>query len=193
MAQVRITPLVSPVFDLWKTTGKSLSLTVHGNSMRPLLRPGDRVTIRMAGPADVRRGDIVAFRQGEGIVVHRCVGWRTAGGSKWFCEKGDSQAAWRWVPEDHVAGRVESLERDGRARDMGRWPWSLLNRLLGSMWSFWIGACETRRAEGPDPFRDPPDGSVPVGMPRFVVKGVNRICRLALAVAVKMTGKPGVR
>ena len=49
---------------------------VAGNSMLPSLHEGDRIFVDESEPArsDLRDGEIVAFRHGEGIVVKRIIG-----------------------------------------------------------------------------------------------------------------------
>ena len=52
---------------------------VAGPSMGPLLRDGDEVIVRPATAADVRRGQLVLFRQHGRLTLHRCVGRGRAG------------------------------------------------------------------------------------------------------------------
>ncbi|MEW6442404.1 MAG: nucleotidyltransferase family protein [bacterium] len=183
-------PIPAAVVDLWKSAGRPITLVVEGNSMRPLVSPGDRATIRTTAPAKVRRGDLVAFRQGDRIVVHRCLGRRTVAGRRWLCEKGDGQARWRWVPQDRVAGRVDLLERNGRVRDMSRWPWCALNRLLGLTWACTIAVLEDRGRIGRDRELPAPPVQRPGAGKPTAVRILGRLSRLALSGVGALAG-PG--
>ncbi len=156
--------------------------------MLPSLRPRDWVTIRLTDPERVRLGDIVAFRQGDRVVVHRCVGWKMVGGERWFCEKGEGQATWRWIPENRLAGRMETLDRDGQTRDMRKWPWSPLNRMIGFAWALSIKAIERRAHNGRDEaFHDKEPQTGPTGPgARLAVKALNRTGRFVLSLADRL-------
>lgn len=52
-------------------SGRGIS-TVEGNSMLPILRPGDQVLLDL-NPVHVRCGDLITFKDGERLIVHRVV------------------------------------------------------------------------------------------------------------------------
>ena len=58
-----------------------MSFDVTGTSMEPLLTAGDRVTVQPLSRtrADMKRGDLITFLSGEGVVVHRLIGKVSAG------------------------------------------------------------------------------------------------------------------
>ncbi len=64
--------------------------TVAGGSMNPALRLGDMVIAAKTSPDTVREGDIIEFRQGEMMVIHRVVDIEESGGSRQFITKGDA-------------------------------------------------------------------------------------------------------
>jgi signal peptidase len=67
--------------------------TVISGSMRPTLEVGDVVIIAEASPDTVKLGDIIQFRQPNGItVVHRVVEVREVEGGKVFITKGDANS-----------------------------------------------------------------------------------------------------
>jgi len=124
--------------------GGLIRLRVSGDSMAPLIEPGDVVLVRHVNPEDLRRGDLILVEQGGAFLTHRLV---TADGHR-VQTKGDnaSHADPPVLPQD-VLGRVMGVEKgdvlsppkDGRRieLDEGRWP--MVNRLLGL-----LGWCEVK-------------------------------------------------
>jgi len=124
--------------------GGLIRLRVSGDSMAPLIEPGDVVLVRHVNPEDLRRGDLILVEQGGAFLTHRLV---TAGAHR-VRTKGDnaSHADPPVLPQD-VLGRVMGVEKgdvqsppkDGRRieLDEGRWP--MVNRLLGL-----LGWCEVK-------------------------------------------------
>jgi signal peptidase I len=51
----------------------SARIRVQGSSMLPTLRPGDEVGLRSASISQIKRGDMIAFQQGERLFVHRVI------------------------------------------------------------------------------------------------------------------------
>ncbi len=88
----------------------SLIVPVQGTSMMPTLHPGDTCQVRL-GERDVRLGDIVVYRRGQGLVIHRVV-WRRG---DWVWTRGD--ALIRPDPRvrrGSILGVVVTAERQGR-------------------------------------------------------------------------------
>ena len=98
-------------------TGEKASGAVfcRGESMRPLLRPGDRIVFAPCRVEELKRGDVIIFilpGQRE-RVVHRVISTGPAG----IQTKGDANPygdAWGLRQED-IVGRAVSVERGGRA------------------------------------------------------------------------------
>jgi signal peptidase I len=118
----------------------SVRLEVRGDSMRPTLRTGDRVTLAPREPRLLRAGCLVAVRTPEGMRVHRFVGLDEKGWVRTAGDAVDHRDA--PVPEQSLLGEVIEVERDGcRQRPVvGRaalWRWearrvpSALRRRLG--------------------------------------------------------------
>ena len=55
---------------LWQEAEREVWVTLQGGSMRPTLRPGSRLRLRCGGREPVS-GDVVAFRSGGRLVIHR--------------------------------------------------------------------------------------------------------------------------
>lgn len=80
-------------------------MTVSGDSMTPVISPGDVVRVRAGGSP--RMGDIVVVQAGRGLIVHRFIG-RSGDG---FLHRGDnSPRPDPVVQPDDVLGRVTAVE-----------------------------------------------------------------------------------
>jgi hypothetical protein len=103
----------------------SVRLAVASGSMRPWLRPGDRVELEPVTLPALRRGDLVALRGASG----------PRGAGRYVWTKGDAVRgpdAPRPVAE--LFGRVIRVHLgSGGVRDLGCRRWRVLNRLLGAV------------------------------------------------------------
>lgn len=107
-----------PVIDLaiegWDRCAKQHIVPVSGRSMLPLLHDGDRVLVAH-GERAPRWSEIIVFRQGDRLVVHRLLGRHSGPAGVFFLTKGDNAAACDpLVAASNVVGRVVAFERDGR-------------------------------------------------------------------------------
>ena len=120
------------------------SLYFHGTSMLPFLQEGDLVIVRPIAWDELRRGDIVTYRNGDKFPTHR-VSNKRADRLSLRC---DGRVARKFhVKPDDILGRAEVRFRDGhwitttdpewrraRRRAMARvmarsWKRALRNRL----------------------------------------------------------------
>lgn len=107
--------------------GELFTFAVAGDSMRPVLFPGDEVTARRAGGRDggARLGDLVVTEQpGVGLVVHRLL-WR---GRQAARTRGDGSGRMDApVPWRDLLGTVVAVRRGGRDVTPGgasrAWAW----------------------------------------------------------------------
>ncbi|HQJ15715.1 MAG TPA: GNAT family N-acetyltransferase [Candidatus Omnitrophota bacterium] len=94
-----------------------LRLQAKGGSMHPFIRSGDWVQVDLScrGAETIRAGDVILFRQGDGLFAHRVL--RSMAGG--FLVKGDMSfgADGVAVPDD-VLGRVIAVERGSRRIDL---------------------------------------------------------------------------
>jgi len=114
-------------------SGKPIWMEVKGFSMYPSLRPGDRVEVEGASPADFRLGDLAVVDAGEaGWVIHRFFGWR-AGQPRLPHTKGDASPRFDpvWAGA-RLLGRVRAFERGGRRHPVRR-GWSTLPWVVRSL------------------------------------------------------------
>jgi signal peptidase I len=129
---------VGSVIEIWRKRDVTIRIPVDGNSMAPLIRSGDYVSVRTAVLHALHPGDIVAFLQGGGLIVHRLVKKKAAGGRRWFCQKGDTLRGWGWIEEENLFGRVDSIEKNGRRLNIADGRLYLMNRLIGYLVWCWV-------------------------------------------------------
>jgi phage repressor protein C with HTH and peptisase S24 domain len=87
-------------------------MRVHGDTMSPILRNGDRVAIAPAAGHPPRRGDLIAVRTDDEMALLRFVGRHPDGRVLTAAEaRGNHDSA---VSQAHVIGVVIEVERDGR-------------------------------------------------------------------------------
>jgi signal peptidase I len=106
--------LRKPTLDLLRGSGKSLRLKVEGDSMIPLLRPGDAVTIIFCSPAALVVGDVVAYEVDSGVAIHRVLRRVGRGGGVSVYQKGDNMRSGGWLDERQILGKVVSVTSGGR-------------------------------------------------------------------------------
>ncbi len=69
----KLTELVLAAVDLMGRTGRRGTVRVCGESMEPTLRAGQLLAVDFA-PEHLARGDMLIFRQGDLLLVHRLLG-----------------------------------------------------------------------------------------------------------------------
>ncbi len=110
--------------------GAAVRFLVRGDSMHPVIRSGDYVTVEPTSADAIRRGDIVLSLTGRGLTAHRLI----AIGRSALFTRGDNAAE---VDEpfaiDRLIGRIVRIERNGRTVPLyGRGSVAVI-RLLRSM------------------------------------------------------------
>lgn len=97
---------LAAVAALWSRSGRELVVRFTGSSMGAALPSGCEVRLRCGEGGAV--GDVVAFRRGDGVIVHRVVARARDG--RWILTRGDA----RVLPDapfaaDAILGRVEAV------------------------------------------------------------------------------------
>ena len=110
--------------SLWGKAGKLTVLPVHGYSMAPLFQEGDQILLEYS-PLRVRIGDILVFRQGDQMVVHRVLRiLRNSSSTSIWIAKGDNNLCIDPpVNPEQVVGRVVIIWRSGCAKQLDRLSW----------------------------------------------------------------------
>ena len=98
-------------------SGVDVRLTVTGRSMRPFLRGGERVTLRMHPPERLLTGDLIFFLdRHDAPVLHRLIARKTGTAGIAFITKGDGLAHRdEPIAGNQIWGKVVRIERaEGR-------------------------------------------------------------------------------
>jgi Peptidase S24-like len=133
--------------EAWHTgeaTG-SLRLTVTTNSMRPLLRAGDRVVVQPIDPYALRPGDVIVVQRGGEWITHRLVaadahGWRTHGDNACYGDEAASAA--------QIVGRVIAIERNDQTIDLLQPRWRVIDRRINRVQRLQLRVLAAARAIG---------------------------------------------
>ena len=110
------------------TPGGHLRLRVVGDSMAPLLRPGDAVIVRPTCAENLQRGDVVAVRRGGQVISHRVV---EVGGGRWRTKGDNSHRLDPQAPGEALVGQVIAIERGADRLDLRSGRWQVASRFLG--------------------------------------------------------------
>jgi hypothetical protein len=134
-------PVVQAVLDAWSEAGRCSHVPITGASMWPLLLPGDTALIEH-GHQDWWIGDVLAYRPGNQLVIHRLLRQLETGT---LLLGGDNQPQPDPpVPREAVLGRVVAVEAQGR-------QFRLDGRLLRIMGLLWAGCSWARKQHGGSP------------------------------------------
>jgi hypothetical protein len=142
-------PVAYLALELFKGTGKEVQTDIRGASMRPLLAEGDRVSLQLLEPEQLKTGDLLAFLEGPHLVVHRLLRKQRRRGSWWFCQKGDNSSNWSWITADKILGKAYAVRRASGTLDLARWPWTWINPGVALAASSLLGVQQTLATSGP--------------------------------------------
>ncbi len=109
--------------------GRSVTLRVKGDSMRPMLRDGlDRVTIRRHSPDEIEKGAVFLFRHKGAYVMHRIKA--VADDEIIFAGDGNYRTEEHVRRDDITAKAVRITRPDGRVIDCAGLRW----RTMSAAW-----------------------------------------------------------
>lgn len=121
------------VLHLWKQSGQIKTITVDGQSMLPLLRRGDRVTVK-CGVSPVRRGDLVVFYRQRQLVIHRVVLLSRSAAGLTLVTKGDNALTCDAPLQlDELVGLVSTLRRGRQTVFLEKPDWRYTNELIAAL------------------------------------------------------------
>jgi signal peptidase len=104
--------------DLLKS-GQSVRFQAPGRSMTPTIREDETITIDPVSASTVRKGDIILYSNGTGVIAHRIVRIEKNDASlapNLFILRGDASITDdKPVTPGQVLGKVVSVERGGRS------------------------------------------------------------------------------
>ena len=119
------------LFDEWRKVGKVSRIQARGSSMGGSVPTGATLVVEHMGPEALEVGDIIVFRIGGTLVVHRLIGKKREGEKTVLLEKGDRGLEAHEIPEEWLLGRVRDILVDGRSVSMAEGIGKGLNRLIG--------------------------------------------------------------
>jgi signal peptidase I len=87
--------------------------------MHPTIKEGEAITVAPAMPGAIRRGDVILYRVGRGVIAHRVARVAQKPDSTLvFVPRGDASATCdEPIAESAVLGTVVAVERSGHALD----------------------------------------------------------------------------
>ncbi len=104
--------IISGWLDLLKgfvPPGSIIELPVLSGSMAPLIMPGSTVAIRACSGNDARRGDIIVFKEGNSLTIHRLLVRIPLGNNSLIYQKGDANRFGNWIRSSLIVGIVDSV------------------------------------------------------------------------------------
>jgi signal peptidase I len=120
--------------EMWQEAcekGSILNFRVQSGSMRPMIEVGDVVSISKVQPLDIRIGDIVAFKDGQNVVVHRIINKSLSDAELIFHQQGDTGGSARLLVAQDIIGKVTSIDKEGRKIRLDSPRCIISNRLMG--------------------------------------------------------------
>lgn len=120
--------------EMWQEAcerGGELCFKIVSGSMEPMIRAGDVVRVTRAELSGVRIGDILAFKEGRNVLVHRVIGKSFSKRQLVFRHRGDAGAGSGRIAARHVIGKVISIEKEGREIRLDSRRHVIGNRILG--------------------------------------------------------------
>ena len=145
----KLRELVLAAVDLMGRADRRGTVRVLGESMQPTLRPGQLLAVEFA-PQRLARGDMLIFRQGDLLLVHRLLGpARPLEGRPRLRTRGDGTLALDPPVElDRVIGRVVAVADGEKWRTTRDRPARAYARCLAWHDLFWAGvATVTQRID----------------------------------------------
>lgn len=137
-------PIVSAALEAWAVAGKREVIRIAGASMRPMLGNGSRVLVQF-GAQDFRVGDVVVFRQGDTMTIHRIVRITYRYSDAMFHTKGDG--SFNFDPdllnERDAIGKVVGIVRNERVINIESGFLWIVGRVL-AFFSYLFGSAVKR-------------------------------------------------
>lgn len=154
-AKASIPPhVVDAALQQWGETGRHSTFNVSGQSMEPFLFAGDQVLLRH-GEDNIRIGELVAYRQGDTLVVHRLLRVFRLRGERVMLLRGDNNDyPDPLIPMDKLVGRATAVIRGGRTYRIDRplWRWASCFLALFARFPLtleqWVGGMRRRWLPG---------------------------------------------
>jgi signal peptidase I len=93
--------------------GRIIELPVLSGSMAPGIMPGKNIKIKSVSPDTARRGDIIVYKNGNSLNMHRMLARIPLGNKTVIYQKGDAMRFGSWISRERVVGIVTAIQDDG--------------------------------------------------------------------------------
>jgi hypothetical protein len=104
-----------------------------------MIRPGEQVLVSKLPAEQINIGDVMLFRRGSDLILHRVLKkWRTDSRIH-FKEKGDASLTCGQVDVDNVVGKIIIMRRGGKILCFNT-PFSRLTSFALGVWLYWTVA-----------------------------------------------------
>jgi signal peptidase I len=120
--------------EMWQEAYKNrkcLSFQIASGSMSPFIERGNTVRVSRAEPSSIRIGDIVAFRHGQNVIVHRVIGRDWSNQRLIFRHRGDAGASSGKIKAQNIIGSVTAVVKKGQDIYFDSRRLVIVNRILG--------------------------------------------------------------
>ena len=104
---------------------------ISSGSMRPLIEVGNVITVKKIELEKIEIGDVIAFQDGENVIVHRVIGKSWSHGQIYFRHIGDAGSVSRLVPGTTLIGRVIVIEKGRGNIRLDSRKYLIRNRISG--------------------------------------------------------------
>ncbi len=99
--------------------GGIIELPVLSGSMAPCIMPGTNIKIMSVSSGTVQRGDIIVYKNGNSLTMHRMLARIPLGGNTLLYQKGDASRFGSWIRQKRVVGIVTAVQDEkGEYRDI---------------------------------------------------------------------------
>ena len=115
------TAVMEMLEESFRDPGKRSVLKTRGISMRPLIRDRDDIVIRSKAIDEICLGELIAYRAGDVLVVHRVVATDGVGPDRLFYEKGDNNMYVTEVAAARILGVIVEAHCHTRKRTQPAW------------------------------------------------------------------------
>ena len=120
--------------EMWQEVyqnGGALSFQVVSGSMSPIIEVGNVVKVSRVEPSEIQFGDIVAFQDGQNVVVHRVIGKSGSGRQLSFRQMGDTGSSSGKFPAQGLIGKVTAIQKQGREIQLSSRKYIISNHIFG--------------------------------------------------------------
>ena len=133
--------LIPSIRHILQREKKVCKVTASGESMSPLIKEGNVLSISWVAPEKLGVGEIAVFDAGGALCVHRIIKKSYRAGRYMFLSKSDRSL----IPDspfgqEELVGKVSLIQKKTVTLDLESLPWGFLNRALG-VWHRMLLVC----------------------------------------------------